>query len=116
MAERLTYRDYEQIGIKDLDVYGIGEKNADALDNAARKLYEYEEKEEQGLLIELPCKIGSIVYFIDEEWRGFNGEWDTIDVIQKIKFTYSMIPYIGSSYYLTYEEADSVLKDRNAII
>ena len=31
-----------------------------------KKLKAYEDKEEQGLLIELPCKVGDTLYYIDE--------------------------------------------------
>ena len=39
---RLTERVYEQVLIKGLEIFGIGEKNADILENATRKLFEYE--------------------------------------------------------------------------
>ena len=47
-------------------------KNADVVDqifmnNAIDKLYEYEDLEEQGLLLKLPCKIGDETYWIDDE-------------------------------------------------
>lgn len=48
--ERLTYRDYEQISVKGLDIVGIGEKNADILSRAIEKLSYYEDLEEQGLI------------------------------------------------------------------
>lgn len=41
--ERLTAYEYEQVNIKGLDIYGIGEKNADILDKASRRLAEYED-------------------------------------------------------------------------
>ncbi len=34
------------------------------LDEATRKLAEYEEAEEQGLLVRLPCEVGAKVYYL----------------------------------------------------
>ena len=51
-----------------------------------RKLAEYEDLEEQGLLFRLPCKIGSDVFFIPSKANfGLN------------IFTYSAPPFIFSS-------------------
>lgn len=63
--ERLTYRDYEQIQVKGLNVVGIGEKNADILSRAIEKLSAYEDLEEQGRLLELPCRVGDTLYSIE---------------------------------------------------
>ena len=49
--ERLTHRCGKYINYKQMDV-----------DAVIRKLADYEDKEEQGLLIELPCKVGKTVY------------------------------------------------------
>ena len=48
--DRLTYKDYEQIQVKGLDIVGIGEKNADILSLAIEKLSYYEDLEEQGMI------------------------------------------------------------------
>lgn len=63
--DRLTYKDYEQILVKELDIVGIGEKNADILSRAIEKLSYYEDLEEQGRLIESPCKVGDTLYSIE---------------------------------------------------
>lgn len=34
------------------------------IENAIEKLYEYEEAEEQGLLVKLPCKVGTTAYVV----------------------------------------------------
>lgn len=62
MAERLT--EYDSHG----DVYV---KHHDYI-SAAEKLARYEDLEEQGRLIELPCKIGDTVYVV-EDW-GYRKE------------------------------------------
>lgn len=40
------------------------EESADTIEQLAEELKQYKDKEEQGLLIELPCKVGSKVYLI----------------------------------------------------
>jgi len=66
--ERLTEymgngKDYESINPIDTP-YEYGKANLQALIN---KLATYEDAEEQGLLLRLPCKIGSDVYIVPSE-------------------------------------------------
>ena len=66
--ERLTEymgngNDYESINPIDTP-YEYGKANLQALIN---KLAAYEDAEEQGLLLRLPCKIGSDVYIVPSE-------------------------------------------------
>lgn len=66
--ERLTEymgngKDYESINPIDTP-YEYGKANLQALIN---KLAAYEDAEEQGLLLQLPCKIGSDVYIVPSE-------------------------------------------------
>lgn len=66
--ERLTEymgngKDYESINPIDTP-YEYGKANLQALIN---KLAAYEDAEEQGLLLRLPCKIGSDVYIVPSE-------------------------------------------------
>lgn len=81
------------------------------------KLADYEDAEEQGLLLRLPCKIGSIVYQIDEQCShpndcGFNCEFcpDGKMGILPTNFTVDMIGDVGETVFLTREEAEEVLK------
>lgn len=71
---------------------------------ALLKLKEYEDLEEQGLLLKLPCKVGQQVYeiyrFLDE------GAWE-IDV-HKIKL--EDLDKIGKTVFLTQAEAEEALK------
>ena len=109
-------------------------EDADAVDqvfmhNAIDKLYEYEQLEEQGLLLKLPCKVGDTVWEVDE---GILSD-DVIEPI-KCKVTYILIKSaihidvevieghgVGSTYtfelddfgktvFLTKEEAEQKLK------
>lgn len=69
------------------------------------KLAEYETAEEEGRLVILPCKIGTIVYVIRQSWNGWN--------IDKKKFSYAMIGKVGKTVFLTSEEAEKALKEMN---
>ena len=84
------------------------------------KLKEYEDLEEQGRLVKLPCKIGTEVY--DITW------WDNVQEkvvvkgkayyrtvhkhkITKLPFTYSDIDDFGKTVFLTKSEAEQKLKE-----
>ena len=69
------------------------------------KLAEYETAEEDGRLVILPCKIGTIVYAIRQSWYGY--------VIDKKRFSYEMIGKVGRSVFFTCEEAEKALEERN---
>ena len=62
--ERLTKRNSDgTVGISALRYY-----NYDDFQKMAQKLAEYEDLEEQGLLLRLPCKVGDTVYCIYERY------------------------------------------------
>lgn len=102
---RLTYR-YEN-GIAHL----IETELKDACEycyDAAQKLAHYEDLEEQGRLIELPCKVG------DEFW-----ELNTVNNIPHIYPRYAhtlqhcvyVLERLGRFTFLTKEEAEAKLKE-----
>lgn len=94
---------------------------------AAEKLADYEDAEEQGLLIRLPCKVGDILYFahhdrvifsevlsvkyhVEAENHGiFIRERLTIDV-EGISAEIDFCD-IGKNVFLTKEEAEAKLKE-----
>ena len=76
MMERLTYRTTKGEAIGNSSVADIGD--------ILEKLAEYEDLEEQGLLLRLPCKVGTTVY--NTTW------WD--DVQEKVKVD-------GKTFYRT---------------
>ena len=53
--ERLTFLAGNRVRIK-----------TDSVDKLAKKLAEYEDLEEQGLLLRLPCKVGDTLYRINK--------------------------------------------------
>lgn len=85
-----------------------------------KKLGEYEDLEEQGRLIKLPCKIGETVY--NTTW------WDDVQEkvvvkgktyyrtvhkhkVSKSTFDYSDIKEFGKTVFLTKSEAEAKLKE-----
>lgn len=68
------------------------------------RLGEYEDLEEQGKLIKLPCAIGDTVYCIFTSMKGTN------PVIFTQKFNYGMIEGFGKTVFLTKEDAETALQ------
>jgi hypothetical protein len=111
-------------------------KNADTVDqifmhNAIDKLYEYEDLEEQGLLLKLPCKFGSNVYTIATIYeckhdyldcpmdfpdvyqceRNCKCEYEYKKlVVRPIIFKFEMLKDFNKKVFLTKEEAEQELK------
>ena len=96
------------------------EPDCEEIDAVYRKLKEYEDLEEQGRLVKLPCKIGTEVY--DITW------WDNVQEkvvikgksyyrtvykhkLTKLPFTYSDIDNFGKTVFLTKAEAKAKLKE-----
>ena len=83
------------------------------------KLWEYENAEEQGLLLRLPCKVGTSVYMVAQDCGG-----DTLDCmrgdcegcpylysfVEENKFEAYMCDDIGKTVFLTKVEAEQKLK------
>ena len=111
MMERLTYRTTKGEAIGNSSVADIGD--------ILEKLAEYEDLEEQGLLLRLPCKVGTTVY--NTTW------WD--DVQEKVKVdgktfyrtlhkhkvsksTFSLVDIydFGKTVFFTQAEAEQKLK------
>ena len=95
-------------------------ENCKTIDDVIDKLAKYEDLEEQGRLVKLPCKIGTEVY--DITW------WDNVQEkvvvkgkayyrtvhkhkITKLPFTYSDIDDFGKTVFLTKSEAEQKLKE-----
>lgn len=79
-------------------------KNHDYI-KASEKLAEYEDLEEQGLLVKLPCKVGTEVYYI----LGIPNKMPC--TIDKCVFELSDVHKIGKSLFLTREEAEKKLEE-----
>lgn len=96
----------------------------DYIISVQEKLREYENLEEQGLLLRLPCKVGDTIWFVgkkfvnDYEVRRFIIDETGIDAIQVAK-TIDGIDYwnsfsiddLGKTVSLTKAEAEKKLKE-----
>lgn len=108
--ERLTYRTTKGEAMGNSSVADIGD--------ILGKLAEYEDLEEQGLLLRLPCKVGDRLYRID--FLGFIIS-DTVHSIHILQNTaYLEMNYwdkdislseVGKTVFLTREEAEQKLKE-----
>lgn len=106
--------------------------DSDVLDIVTRYLCDLEDKIENGTLIELPCKVGDIVYELEKDcsnctcfketgWEydcwcdtdkvmfEVDGDDDCIYRIDEIEFEYNSIPKFGKSIFLTKAEAEAKL-------
>lgn len=115
--ERLTKRNSDgTVGISELRYY-----NYNNFQKMAQKLTEYEDLEEQGLLLRLPCKVGDIVYSITNdgkiypvkatrEVRIVNGVLHIL--CESCKYV-DLVSYddIGKTVFLTQAEAEAKLKE-----
>ena len=81
------------------------EPDCEEIDAVYRKLKEYEDLEEQGRLIKLPCKVGDDVYYI----LGIPNE--TPCTIGTCTFKLSDIHKIGKTLFLTKSEVEAKLKE-----
>lgn len=100
-----------------------GAGNCKTVENMIKKLATYEDLEEQGLLVRLPCKVGDMVYvptrnFISElritmvsvdmhgayfSWMLNSGIYPNLDGFSKSK--------LGKTVFLTSEEAEKKLEE-----
>lgn len=95
--ERLTERLNDELN-------GVWVKDHDYI-SAAHKLEEYEDLEEQGKLLKLPCEIGHKVYMIYQFFG--EGAWE----IEEHKIRLEDLDKIGKTVFLTREEAEIALKE-----
>lgn len=98
--------------------------------NLATKLKEYEDLEEQGRLIKLPCKVGDVVYAYCNEFGILEYEVDSIVIDKHITYQCSAysgpigdcpsecldeiepdISDFGKTVFLTRPEAEAKLKE-----
>ena len=69
-----------------------------------RKLAEYEDAEEQGLLVRLPCKVGDTVYLIKSDGK-------VVPRTADMQFLGILWDYYGKEWFLTQTEAEQKLKE-----
>lgn len=89
--------------------------------DACKKLAEYEQLEEQGLIVRLPCKVGDTVYKITRFCSGgirdcgYSYECSECPeykpFIEYIEFKITILKDIGKTVFLTREEAERKLEE-----
>ena len=126
----VVYLDFNRLNgcnIPDLEEFYIANEEIASLEQlqvvqeALKKLYEYEHMEEEGLILKLPCKVGDTIYLIKGKKHA------EIEELKVMKFVYSneldimfsdeiyevgliSIKEIGKSVFLTEEEAEKALQ------
>ena len=68
------------------------EPDCEEIDAVYRKLKDYEDAEEQGLLLRLPCKVGDTVWVVTSPFNVFDGieyAGSNIEFMQKQQITLS---------------------------
>lgn len=113
--ERLTRRSANGTGVY-ATPSGEPVKWEDNRHNVLQKLTEYEDLEEQGRLIKLPCKVGDTVYVIVGKNISVQKiQRATIDSEMKIEFCTKRRGFalfnIGKTVFLTKSEAEAKLKE-----
>ena len=118
MAKRLTMTYKDEVTTYDpIDVYNNSYSQIN-FQNILRKLAHYEDLEEQGRLIELPCAVGDTVYDI-ASIAGIKIRKQIVDGIEYTEdgfFIYAnedeWLGRLGDLVFLTKEEAEAKLKER----
>lgn len=118
--------DYEDTGLTPEEIYELQEKH-EALEDGAKNAYslyrEYKDAEEQGLMVRLPCKVGSTIYDIYEFIENKNHpevyeyEAETIEIGKDKHGRYFVIDCtifrqedFGKTVFLTLTEAEAKLE------
>ena len=116
--ERLTERIFVPKEERDLVVFTQGEyidtipaeMTHEDTRKVLRKLAEYEDLEEQGLLLRLPCKVGSTLY---QPISNRINEYGVIGLcfdIHRNKFMYEVAYQVGLEWYKTTCDFDCINK------
>lgn len=90
------------------------EPDCEEIDAVYRKLKDYEDLEEQGLLLKLPCKVGDAVYEITGATvRSYDWKYLTYEnaYVHGTVFNLYRIYDIGKTIFLTREEAEKKLEE-----
>ena len=103
------------------------EPDCEEIDAVYRKLKEYEDLEEQGRLIKLPCKVGDTIYAVGEivkEYKVISVSYHSNKPTNRSEFCIETLPVNGSrvvaafydkefgkNVFLTKSEAEAELKE-----
>lgn len=81
------------------------------------KLKDYEDAEEQGLLLRLPCKVGDTVYLIDRDennkFKVYDGKWERVSLVQTSKDgSFNLCGVISYDIYDCFYDDGRIMKHR----
>lgn len=121
--ERLTLKEFESVECEPYVLGGIEYYGDSYGGEVINKLAEYEDLEEQGLLLKLPCAIGTTVYAVVRECEGDSFEcYHTCDTctwsdthIKEVIFDIEYIGDVGNWIFLTKEEAKQALAEMKGV-
>ena len=118
LTERDEFGNADIIGVDSVDLQlNLTYPQFNRVTEALNRLAAYEDAEEQGLLVRLPCKVGDTVF------RIWNGEIEQYQVVSvwfndhiKRRFHAECFPFlrfydedIGKRVFFTHEEAEAAL-------
>lgn len=89
------------------------DQNEDYCGDAIDKLAAYEDADEQGRLVILPCKVGDTIYRIVRhrvDVSGYRMEWEWETAVEAVTFRIGMADAFGKTVFLTRAEAEAALK------
>ena len=79
----------EYLPRKSLNLINKSDSSESNLTEILEKLGKYEDAEEQGLLLRLPCEVGDAVYLIDKDENNrlqvYEGKWRRVSLVQTSK-------------------------------
>lgn len=120
--ERFTYKHDDEWCINGANDKISSDNQANYRGEAINRLAEYEDLEEDGRLIRLPCKVGDKVWipFIDGDIAGLRVQSITIGPTRKVILNLNDYPLnavwgdeIGETIYLSKEEAEKHLTNES---
>ena len=79
--------------------------------SAINKCTDYEDLEEQGKLLKLPCAVGDMVYVLRLDNTAYMMNNEKVWEIVEDKFEIFHFDSIGKTVFLTKEEAEAALKE-----
>lgn len=107
------YEDLEEQCIKDnqCDLRELLMKWKAFFDNI-EELYDYRKAEERGLLLRLPCKVGTTVYALVNECEDIYEPSSWYTTISEESFDLDMVDVLGKEVFLTREAAEAALAEK----
>lgn len=103
----------------DFETTKLAEGLTDSMGAALNRLAQYEDAEEQGLLVRLPCKVGDTVWTVNHNGGVCSHQIRRFERNKDGDFACSMLMLplkgFGKTVFLTREEAEEALKEANKI-